>query len=108
MFVVGVICPIKPRGSIPISAKDGEQDDTHAAESDAKPTRSFHLCSRHESRILTPGGGAVSPGGTGPPASPPAGHYHSTSHSPPLIKLVDNDKKHMQALSLAESTALKL
>ncbi|KAH0559032.1 hypothetical protein KQX54_000905 [Cotesia glomerata] len=39
----------------------------------------------HESRILTPGGGAVSPGGTQPPASPPTGHY--SQHSPPLIKV---------------------
>ena len=42
----------------------------------------------HESRILTPGGGNVSPGGDGPPASPPKGHlYHPATHSPPLVKV---------------------
>lgn len=41
----------------------------------------------HESRILTPGGGAISPGGAGPPASPSPGHYHPSTHSPPLVKI---------------------
>lgn len=41
----------------------------------------------HESRILTPGGGAISPGGAGPPASPSPGHYHPPAHSPPLVKV---------------------
>ncbi|RLU25086.1 hypothetical protein DMN91_003178, partial [Ooceraea biroi] len=40
----------------------------------------------HESRILTPRGGAISPGGAGPPASPSPGHYHPPTHSPPLVK----------------------
>ncbi|KYN43548.1 Dorsal root ganglia homeobox protein [Trachymyrmex septentrionalis] len=40
----------------------------------------------HESRILTPGGSAISPGGAGPPASPSPGHYHPPAHSPPLVK----------------------
>ncbi|EGI67026.1 hypothetical protein G5I_04458 [Acromyrmex echinatior] len=40
----------------------------------------------HESRILTPGGSAISPGGAGPPASPSPGHYHPPTHSPPLVK----------------------
>lgn len=43
----------------------------------------------HESRILTPGGGAISPGGAGPPASPSSGHYHPPTHSPPLVKVSD-------------------
>lgn len=42
---------------------------------------------RHESRILTPGGGTISPGGAGPPASPSSGHYHPPAHSPPLAKI---------------------
>ncbi|KYN03507.1 hypothetical protein ALC62_05634, partial [Cyphomyrmex costatus] len=41
----------------------------------------------HESRILTPGGSAISPGGAGPPASPSPGHYHPPAHSPPLVKV---------------------
>ncbi|KAG5322937.1 DRGX protein, partial [Pseudoatta argentina] len=41
----------------------------------------------HESRILTPGGSAISPGGAGPPASPSPGHYHPPTHSPPLVKI---------------------
>lgn len=41
----------------------------------------------HESRILTPGGGTISPGGAGPPASPSSGHYHPSTHSPPLVKV---------------------
>lgn len=41
----------------------------------------------HESRILTPGGGAISPGGAGPPASPSPGHYRPPTHSPPLVKV---------------------
>lgn len=43
----------------------------------------------HESRILTPGGGTISPGGAGPPASPSSGHYHPPTHSPPLVKVSD-------------------
>ncbi|KYM86222.1 hypothetical protein ALC53_04189 [Atta colombica] len=48
----------------------------------------------HESRILTPGGSTISPGGAGPPASPSPGHYHPPAHSPPLVKTsewVSND-----------------
>ncbi|XP_018369286.1 PREDICTED: dorsal root ganglia homeobox protein-like [Trachymyrmex cornetzi] len=41
----------------------------------------------HESRILTPGGSAISPGGAGPPASPSPGNYHPPAHSPPLVKI---------------------
>lgn len=41
----------------------------------------------HESRILTPGSGSVSPGGAGPPPSPPTGHYRPPAHSPPLVKV---------------------
>lgn len=46
----------------------------------------------HESRILTPGGGTISPGGAGPPASPSSGHYHPPTHSPPLVKVSDISK----------------
>ncbi|KYQ47532.1 hypothetical protein ALC60_13287 [Trachymyrmex zeteki] len=53
----------------------------------ATPRGPFSPTPPYESRILTPGGSAISPGGAGPPASPSPGHYHPPAHSPPLVKV---------------------
>lgn len=53
----------------------------------------------HESRILTPGGGTISPGGAGPPASPSSGHYHPPTHSPPLVKVSDYNRQRLRSSS---------
>ncbi|KAL2742832.1 DRGX protein [Vespula maculifrons] len=99
MFVVRVICPIKPRGGLRQArvSRTRRVDDQRGGRGVAEEIGKVLFS--HESRILTPGGGTISPGGAGPPASPSSGHYRQQTHSPPLVKssmATGNDKKHMQ------------